>query len=76
MLMENNVNNSMRPGAHPMGFWLFETLAQQVPFSKRKLRQLIKDQVLPAIRLPHSRRLLFDPSAVAQALRRHSTSIN
>lgn len=50
----------------------FKELGAEVPYSKRRLHDLVKDGTIPSIRLPRSRKLLFDWDAVANALRRHT----
>jgi len=47
-----------------------EELAKRVPLSERTLRTLIRDRVIPHIRLPGGRRLLFHWNGVEAALLR------
>jgi len=71
--MNITTSHSMTQDATVSRFKNFEQLAKQLPLSPRKLRGLIADGAIPVIRLPGSRRLLFDWPAVEAALRRYST---
>lgn len=54
----------------PSGITDFDGLAAAVPFSERTLRAKIKAGVIPVIRLPGSRRLLFHLPSVEKSLLR------
>ena len=54
------------------GFLDFNQLGERVPYSPRRLRDLVKDGTIPAIRLPGARKLLFDWANVRRALVSHS----
>ena len=69
--MQNNIT-----AAEPKGFIDFATLTTRVPYSARRLRDLVQNGSIPSIRLPGGRKRLFDWSAVAAALRRHTTTAN
>ena len=53
----------------------FKGLTARVPYSARTLRELVKKGLLPSIRLPRARRLIFDIAAVDAALRRHTKGV-
>jgi len=52
------------------GFYGFQTLCAEVPLSPRTLRQLIKDEIIPHIRVKGGRRLLFHGPSVSRSLLR------
>ena len=54
----------------PGGFFGFQQLCADVPLSPRTLRQLVKDEVIPHIRMKGGRRLLFHGPSVERALLR------
>lgn len=55
------------------GFIDFKRLAARVPYSQRRLRELVRNGTIPSIKLLGGRKYLFDWDAVAAAIRRHST---
>lgn len=54
----------------PPGFLDFKGLLDFVPLGERTTRELIRLGVIPSIRLPNGRRLLFSAEAVEKALLR------
>jgi len=69
-------DSNHRPGAagsgsaKPMGFWGFTELLANVPLGERTLRDLIKRGLIPCVRLPGGRRLIFHPESVQRSLLR------
>jgi excisionase family DNA binding protein len=55
----------------PLGFLDFKQLCERLPLGERTLRELIKRRLIPFVRLPGARRLLFDWDNVRAALLRH-----
>lgn len=58
------------PIREPKEFITFEQLCERVPYSPRKLRDDIKAEHIPSIRLPGDRRLIFHWPSVQNALLR------
>jgi hypothetical protein len=57
-------------GKSPIGFIDFVELALRIPLCERSLREAIRRGQIPSIRLPHSRRVMFDWDSVREALLR------
>jgi hypothetical protein len=72
-IINDKTNTYMTQNTPKTRFRNFKQITEDVPLSARKIRGLIADGVIPVIRLPRSRRLLFDWVAVQDALRRYST---
>lgn len=71
---DNQMQDASKPTAPSTnlsgGFFGFQQLCSEVPLSPRTLRQLIKDEILPAIRVKGGRRLIFHGPSVERALLR------
>lgn len=52
--------------------WLLEEFPE---LGERTLRDLVQSEVVPHIRLPHRRKLLFHKPSVRQAMLRHQTPL-
>jgi len=63
-------NNQLPPPENPDALLDLTGLKGRVPLSERTLRVGIKDGLIPVIRLPGSRRLLFHWPSVEKALLR------
>jgi hypothetical protein len=66
-------NPQPQPSTLPEGFLDVPGLLARLPISERTLREEIKKRRIPAIRLPGSRRLLFDWPSVQRSLLRFQT---
>jgi len=57
--------------APPPGFIDFRALLLRVPYGERATRGLIGSNIIPHIRVPHGRRLIFHWPSVEKALLRY-----
>jgi hypothetical protein len=57
--------------ANDAGFLDFKQLCERLPLGERTLREAIKRRLIPHVRLPGARRLLFDWDNVRAALLRY-----
>ena len=64
-------NKNSLQAANDTGFLDFKQLCERLPLGERTLREAIKRRIIPHVRLPGARRLLFDWENVRAALLRH-----